>query len=170
MAEELRGAVLDNMFMGDTCNLNKSRGNYRLYYRVPANVESFEIKVQYYCIEISSYSISPCLTGLGSVLVVVLLPQVEIPDDFKQEPQPVFSETVNLASPPVSASSSTSSGDSSLIWFPIFFFGSRKHHQSNTRDFKQAISASKKTASCIYSICTLTYSQSLTCMQSHTQK
>uniref|UniRef100_A0A674AXB7 Complement component 6, duplicate 2 n=1 Tax=Salmo trutta TaxID=8032 RepID=A0A674AXB7_SALTR len=95
MAEELRGAVLDNMFMGDTCNLNKSRGNYRLYYRVPANVESFEIKVQYY----------------------------------------------------FSASSSTSSGDSSLIWFPIFFFGSRNHHQSNTRNFKQAISASKKTDS-----------------------
>uniref|UniRef100_A0A8C8DAW4 Complement component C6 n=1 Tax=Oncorhynchus tshawytscha TaxID=74940 RepID=A0A8C8DAW4_ONCTS len=39
------GAVLDNMFMGDTCNLNRSRGSsYRLYYRVPANVESFEIK------------------------------------------------------------------------------------------------------------------------------
>uniref|UniRef100_A0A8C7LLS4 Complement component 6, duplicate 2 n=1 Tax=Oncorhynchus kisutch TaxID=8019 RepID=A0A8C7LLS4_ONCKI len=45
MAETKRGAVLDNMFMGDTCNLNKSRGSsYRLYYRVPANVESFEIK------------------------------------------------------------------------------------------------------------------------------
>uniref|UniRef100_A0A8C8EQH4 Complement component C6 n=1 Tax=Oncorhynchus tshawytscha TaxID=74940 RepID=A0A8C8EQH4_ONCTS len=70
MAETKRGAVLDNMFMGDTCNLNRSRGSsYRLYYRVPANVESFEIKV-------------------------------EIPDDFKQEPQPVYSETFNLASPP----------------------------------------------------------------------
>uniref|UniRef100_A0A8C8D9P7 Complement component C6 n=1 Tax=Oncorhynchus tshawytscha TaxID=74940 RepID=A0A8C8D9P7_ONCTS len=45
MAETKRGAVLDNMFMGDTCNLNRSRGSsYRLYYRVPANVESFEIK------------------------------------------------------------------------------------------------------------------------------
>uniref|UniRef100_A0A8C7V4G7 Complement component 6, duplicate 1 n=1 Tax=Oncorhynchus mykiss TaxID=8022 RepID=A0A8C7V4G7_ONCMY len=45
MAEAMRGAVLDNMFMGDTCNLNRSRGSsYRLYYRVPANVESFEIK------------------------------------------------------------------------------------------------------------------------------
>ncbi|XP_070990999.1 complement component C6-like [Oncorhynchus clarkii lewisi] len=117
MAEAMRGAVLDNMFMGDTCNLNRSRGSsYRLYYRVPANVESFEIKV-------------------------------EIPDDFKQEPQPVYSETVNLASPPVSTRSDSSSGDSSLIWVPIFFFGSRRHHQSNTDTFKQAISASKKTDS-----------------------
>uniref|UniRef100_A0A8C7LJS5 Complement component 6, duplicate 2 n=1 Tax=Oncorhynchus kisutch TaxID=8019 RepID=A0A8C7LJS5_ONCKI len=90
---------------------------------------------------------SPCLTGLGSDLVVVLLPQVEIPDDFKQEPQPVYSETFNLASPPVSTRSDSSSGDSSLIWVPIFFFGSRSHHQSNTDTFKQAISASKKTDS-----------------------
>uniref|UniRef100_A0A8C7V4R0 Complement component 6, duplicate 1 n=1 Tax=Oncorhynchus mykiss TaxID=8022 RepID=A0A8C7V4R0_ONCMY len=117
MAEAMRGAVLDNMFMGDTCNLNRSRGSsYRLYYRVPANVESFEIKV-------------------------------EIPDDFKQEPQPVYSETVNLASPPVSTRSDSSSGDSSSIWVPIFFVGSRRHHQSNTDTFKQAISASKKTDS-----------------------
>uniref|UniRef100_A0A6Q2X011 Complement component 6 n=1 Tax=Esox lucius TaxID=8010 RepID=A0A6Q2X011_ESOLU len=48
MAEEMRGAVLDNMFMGDTCILNKSRGSsYRLKYRIPANIESFELKVQY---------------------------------------------------------------------------------------------------------------------------
>ncbi|CAB1332697.1 unnamed protein product, partial [Coregonus sp. 'balchen'] len=96
MAEEMRGAVLDNMFMGDTCNLNKSRGsNYRLYYRVPANVESVEIKV-------------------------------EIPDDFKQEPQPVYSETVNLASPPVPISSSTSYRDSDFILGPLLLLWFQK--------------------------------------------
>ncbi|XP_027134418.1 complement component C6 [Larimichthys crocea] len=44
LAEEPRGAVLDNMFMGEYCNL-KRPPNTLLYHRVPHNFESFHIKV-----------------------------------------------------------------------------------------------------------------------------
>ncbi|TDH01812.1 hypothetical protein EPR50_G00166580 [Perca flavescens] len=44
LAEEPRGAVLDNMFMGGSCNLKRPRST-TLYHRIPHNFESFEIKV-----------------------------------------------------------------------------------------------------------------------------
>ncbi|KAM9338385.1 complement component C6 [Symphorus nematophorus] len=43
IAEELRGAVLDNMFMGGVCNIKRPR-NTVLYHRVPHNFASFDIK------------------------------------------------------------------------------------------------------------------------------
>ncbi|KAL0965427.1 hypothetical protein UPYG_G00281160 [Umbra pygmaea] len=117
MAEEKRGAVLDNMFMGDACIINKTRGSsYRLYYRVPANVESFEIKV-------------------------------DIPEDFKLEPQPVHSETINMPDMVSSASSTIDTSSGNFLWIPIFYFGSGSSRGSNARTFKQAVSASKKTDS-----------------------
>nr|AIN76757.1 complement component 6 [Oplegnathus fasciatus] len=44
LAEEPRGAVLDNMFMGGICNLKRPRSTL-LYHRIPHNFESFNIKV-----------------------------------------------------------------------------------------------------------------------------
>ncbi|XP_056146818.1 complement component C6 [Lampris incognitus] len=44
LAEEPRGAVLDNMFMGDTCTIKRPKSS-NLYYRQPHNFESFDIKV-----------------------------------------------------------------------------------------------------------------------------
>nr|XP_046230774.1 complement component C6-like [Scatophagus argus] len=44
LAEEPRGAVLDNMFMGGICNLKRPRSTL-LYHRIPHNFESFDIKV-----------------------------------------------------------------------------------------------------------------------------
>uniref|UniRef100_A0A8C1Y4J3 Complement component 6 n=1 Tax=Cyprinus carpio TaxID=7962 RepID=A0A8C1Y4J3_CYPCA len=41
-AEQMRGAVLDNSFMGGACTLQRHRRNY---YRIPANIERYEIKV-----------------------------------------------------------------------------------------------------------------------------
>ncbi|KAM6985201.1 complement component C6 [Aplochiton taeniatus] len=65
VGEEMRGAVLDNMFMGDSCIVNKTRGSgYRLYYRIPANIESLDLKV-----------------GL--------------PEDFQRSPQTVSTEVVH---------------------------------------------------------------------------
>ncbi|XP_028827061.1 complement component C6 [Denticeps clupeoides] len=46
VAEEMRGAVLDNFFMGDSCVLNRSRENREMY-RIPANIESYELKVEF---------------------------------------------------------------------------------------------------------------------------
>lgn len=42
-AEQMRGAVLDNSFMGGACTLQKHRRNY---YRIPDNIERYEIKVE----------------------------------------------------------------------------------------------------------------------------
>uniref|UniRef100_A0A6Q2ZIX9 Complement component 6 n=1 Tax=Esox lucius TaxID=8010 RepID=A0A6Q2ZIX9_ESOLU len=114
MAEEMRGAVLDNMFMGDTCILNKSRGSsYRLKYRIPANIESFELKVQY---------------DIG--IFIGHLPRM----------------IVNMAG--LASSGSTNEGSSSGAFglIPFFFFGFGRQ-RSNSRTFKQAVSASKKTDS-----------------------
>ncbi|XP_071321962.1 complement component C6 isoform X1 [Trachinotus anak] len=44
LAEEQRGAVLDNMFMGGNCNKRRPPKTL-LYHRVPHNFESFDIKV-----------------------------------------------------------------------------------------------------------------------------
>ncbi|XP_044030054.1 complement component C6 isoform X1 [Siniperca chuatsi] len=44
LAEEPRGAVLDNMFMGGSCNIRRPPTTL-LYHRVPHNFESFDIKV-----------------------------------------------------------------------------------------------------------------------------
>ncbi|XP_041815933.1 complement component C6 [Chelmon rostratus] len=44
LAEEPRGAVLDNMFMGGSCNIKRPQSTL-LYHRVPHNFESFDIKV-----------------------------------------------------------------------------------------------------------------------------
>lgn len=41
-AEQMRGAVLDNSFMGGECNTQRLRRNS---YRIPANIERYEIKV-----------------------------------------------------------------------------------------------------------------------------
>lgn len=41
-AEQMRGAVLDNSFMGGECTLEKHKRNI---YRMPANIERYEIKV-----------------------------------------------------------------------------------------------------------------------------
>ncbi|XP_076836916.1 complement component C6-like [Brachyhypopomus gauderio] len=46
VAEQMRGAVLDNTFMGEGCVLNRSRANRRIY-RLPANIENYEIKVEH---------------------------------------------------------------------------------------------------------------------------
>lgn len=48
MAEEPRGAVLDNMFMGGSCVIKRPQSTL-LYYRIPHNFESFEIKVLHDC-------------------------------------------------------------------------------------------------------------------------
>lgn len=44
LAEEPRGAVLDNMFMGGSCIIKRPQSTL-LYHRVPYNFENFEIKV-----------------------------------------------------------------------------------------------------------------------------
>ncbi|XP_068190258.1 complement component C6 [Antennarius striatus] len=44
LAEEPRGAVLDNMFMGESCRLKRPQSTL-LYHRIPHNFESFDIKV-----------------------------------------------------------------------------------------------------------------------------
>lgn len=41
-AQQMRGAVLDNSFMGGECTLKRLKRNY---YRIPANIERYEIKV-----------------------------------------------------------------------------------------------------------------------------
>lgn len=65
VGEEVRGAVLDNMFMGDACIINKTKGSgYRLYYRIPANIESLDLRVG-------------------------------VPEDFQTSPQTVSTEVVN---------------------------------------------------------------------------
>lgn len=46
VAEQMRGAVLDNTFMGGQCTIEK-QGPNRKYYRIPANIEKFNIKVEY---------------------------------------------------------------------------------------------------------------------------
>ncbi|KAG5272714.1 hypothetical protein AALO_G00168530 [Alosa alosa] len=46
MAEEMRGTVLDSSFLGVDCTLNRSKEN-RVVYRVPANIESYDLKVEY---------------------------------------------------------------------------------------------------------------------------
>ncbi|KAI4879691.1 hypothetical protein NFI96_032019 [Prochilodus magdalenae] len=45
VAEQMRGAVLDNTFMGEECALNRSKSNRKIY-RIPANIENYEIKVE----------------------------------------------------------------------------------------------------------------------------
>lgn len=45
VAEQMRGAVLDNSFMGDECVVNRSKANRKIY-RIPANIESYEISVR----------------------------------------------------------------------------------------------------------------------------
>ncbi|KAG7321045.1 hypothetical protein KOW79_015460 [Hemibagrus wyckioides] len=45
VAEQMRGAVLDNSIMGDECRLNRSKENRKVY-RIPANIESYEINVE----------------------------------------------------------------------------------------------------------------------------
>ena len=45
---ESHGAVLDNMFMGGECVLNHTVGTgNRVYFRVPANFKSYDLKVKY---------------------------------------------------------------------------------------------------------------------------
>uniref|UniRef100_A0A3Q3WFD4 Uncharacterized protein n=1 Tax=Mola mola TaxID=94237 RepID=A0A3Q3WFD4_MOLML len=44
LAEEPRGAVLDNMFMGGVCTIRRPQSTL-LYHRIPNNFESFDIKV-----------------------------------------------------------------------------------------------------------------------------
>lgn len=44
LAGEPRGAVLDNMFMGGTCTIERPQTTL-LYHRVPYNFESLKIKV-----------------------------------------------------------------------------------------------------------------------------
>ncbi|KAL6469914.1 hypothetical protein MHYP_G00210330 [Metynnis hypsauchen] len=46
VAEQMRGAVLDNTYMGEECTLNRSRANRKVY-RIPANIENYEIKVEH---------------------------------------------------------------------------------------------------------------------------
>ncbi|KAF7696949.1 hypothetical protein HF521_005367 [Silurus meridionalis] len=45
IAEKKRAAVLDNSFLGDECVLNRSRENRKIY-RIPANIEIYNIKVE----------------------------------------------------------------------------------------------------------------------------
>lgn len=45
VAEQMRGTVLDNSIMGDECRLNRSKENRKVY-RIPANIESYEIHVR----------------------------------------------------------------------------------------------------------------------------
>ncbi|XP_034047517.1 complement component C6 [Thalassophryne amazonica] len=54
LAEEPRGAVLDNMFMGGSCIVRRPR-NTLLYHRIPHNFESFDIKVG----ELEDFSVEP---------------------------------------------------------------------------------------------------------------
>ncbi|KAF3848775.1 hypothetical protein F7725_015272 [Dissostichus mawsoni] len=54
LAEEPRGAVLDNMFFGGSCII-KRPPNTLLYHRIPQNFESFEIKVG----QLEDFSIAP---------------------------------------------------------------------------------------------------------------
>lgn len=44
LAEEPRGAVLDNMFMGGTCTIKRPNST-NLYHRIPYNFQNFDIKV-----------------------------------------------------------------------------------------------------------------------------
>ncbi|KPP68550.1 complement component C6-like [Scleropages formosus] len=45
-AEKIRAAVLDNSFFGGECTTNRSRED-RKWYRIPANVEEVQLKVEY---------------------------------------------------------------------------------------------------------------------------
>ncbi|XP_033502624.2 complement component C6 isoform X2 [Epinephelus lanceolatus] len=54
LAEEPRGAVLDNMFMGGTCTIKRPPTTL-LYHRIPHNFENFEIKVG----EVEDFSTDP---------------------------------------------------------------------------------------------------------------
>lgn len=56
-AEQMRGTVLDSSFMGGECTLQRHKRNY---YRIPANIERYEIKVG----KISFLSVSACSTLL----------------------------------------------------------------------------------------------------------
>uniref|UniRef100_A0A8D0DE17 Complement component 6, duplicate 2 n=1 Tax=Sander lucioperca TaxID=283035 RepID=A0A8D0DE17_SANLU len=62
LAEEPRGAVLDNMFMGGSCNIKRPRST-TLYHRIPHNFESFEIKVVLLFVTIN-YKVWQCKTTL----------------------------------------------------------------------------------------------------------
>ncbi|XP_073790444.1 complement component C6 isoform X2 [Danio rerio] len=42
-AEQMRGAVLDNSFMGSNCTVEKQKRNF---YRISANIERYEVKVE----------------------------------------------------------------------------------------------------------------------------
>lgn len=42
-AEQMRGAVLDNSFMGSNCTVEKQKRNF---YRISANIERYEVKVR----------------------------------------------------------------------------------------------------------------------------
>lgn len=44
-SEMQRGAVLDNSFLGEDCRLNRSREDRKVY-RIPANIESYDFKVE----------------------------------------------------------------------------------------------------------------------------
>ncbi|XP_008303564.1 complement component C6-like, partial [Stegastes partitus] len=54
LADEPRGAVLDNMFMGGSCIIRRPKTTL-LYHRVPYNFENFEIKVG----QVEDFSIEP---------------------------------------------------------------------------------------------------------------
>ncbi|XP_037609126.1 complement component C6 [Sebastes umbrosus] len=54
LAEEPRGAVLDNMFMGGSCIIRRPPTT-QLYHRIPHNFQSFDIKVG----EVQDFSIDP---------------------------------------------------------------------------------------------------------------
>ncbi|KAJ8286752.1 hypothetical protein GJAV_G00042870 [Gymnothorax javanicus] len=59
IAEQMRAAVLDNSFLGDVCVTNRSREDRKIY-RIPANVESIELKVE--LLEDFSEQVGPVLS------------------------------------------------------------------------------------------------------------
>ncbi|XP_026195643.1 complement component C6 [Anabas testudineus] len=62
LAEEPRGAVLDNMFMGGSCNIKRPQSTL-IYHRVPYNFENFDIKVGV----LEDFSIEPQTLHTGPI-------------------------------------------------------------------------------------------------------
>lgn len=115
LSGESSAAVLDTMFMGSDCRVNKTVGTgSRVYFRIPANIQHFDLKV-------------------------------EIQGDFIKEPQPVQSQVINMPDYIKPLSTSTvDTKDGNFMMFPILFAASSSSHSSHTKGYEEAIKSSKK--------------------------
>ncbi|KAG9354028.1 hypothetical protein JZ751_012152 [Albula glossodonta] len=112
IAEKMRAAVLDNSFFGDECSTNRSRED-RKSYRIPANIESVELKVE----------VQEDLKGqVGPV---------------ESEPVNLSSEKT-FQSPTI-----THKGPSGFIFIPLIFSASHFRQSSSSSSFRKTVKASQ---------------------------